>query len=452
MNTTGPEAIEPEASDPQASAPGTSGPSASGPSASAPEATEPKASAPEAREPAATEPAATKPVRRHRVRRTISWILVVLAALLVGLGSVAVWASRTIVNEDRFTTVVSDVVSDQAVLSAASKYITDQVQVAVDSSGVLDNLPSQLQTIVNALRGAIHSRVEERVNDVLSSDAGQKALIGAVTVAHRQAMKILQGGGLLNSDAIKIENGTVTLNLIPLARQVLIRLQQDGLIPSSITIPTNTDEPGPIQQALGNRLPPDFGQIVVYRTDAASGDQLLDQAQRALVLAKRGVVLLVILALVCCVAAVLVAVDRRRAVFRVGIGITIACVLLIVVTRRVTAALPDATQTPGGGAIARALGASLRSSLVRALVIVGLLAAVIGVVTRFADSLAAWARRQKDLATIAVVAVGLVLLLVLGISWGSVIFAVVVTALGILAVRLWLPSHAGPTTPGAEQT
>src|SRR5262249_13215013 len=155
---------------------------------------------------------------------------------------------------------------------------------AVASSGVLENLPPPLQSAANVISGAVLGRVEERVNDVLSSDAGQRLLLGAVTVAHRQAMKILQGDGLLSSSAFTIDKGTVTLNLIPVIRQVLIQLQQDGLIPSSIKIPTDANEPGPIQQALGGRLPPDFGQVVVYRTNNASGDNLLDQAQRALAL------------------------------------------------------------------------------------------------------------------------------------------------------------------------
>jgi hypothetical protein len=380
--------------------------------------------------------ASAPPVSRHRVRRTFAWILLVLAALLVGIGTVAVWASRTVVNEDRFNALVSDVVSDPGVISAASAYITSQAEMAVESSGVLNQLPPALQTAANVVSGAIFGRVETRVNDVLSSDAGQTLLLGAVKVAHSQAMQLLQGKGLANSDAFTIRNGTVTLNLVPVIRQVLIRLQQDGLIPSSITIPTDASTPGPLQQALGGRLPPDFGQIVVYRTDAASSDDLLDQAQRVLALSKRAVVLLVILALVCCVAAVLVAVNRRQAVFRVGVGIVIVSVLLIIAVRRVASALPGATHTVGGEAVARALGNAVKSSLVRALVTVAVVAALAAVVALYLRPLLAWGRTHQDLATVAVIALGLILLFVLGISWASVIFVVLVTAAGVVAVRV----------------
>ena len=393
------------------------------------------------------EPAAAPAASRHRVRRTFAWILLVLAALLVGISSVSVWAARTVVNEDRFNTLVSNVVSDPGVISAASAYITDQAQMAVENSGFIEQLPPALQTAANVVKGAIFSRVEERVNDILSSDTGQTLLLGAVRQAHSQAMKILQGKGLVNSDAFTIKNGTVTLNLIPVVRQVMIRLQQDGLIPSSITIPTDASQPGPLQQALGGRLPADFGQVVVYQTNAASSDNLLDKAQRALAFGKRGVVLLVILALLCCVGAVLVAVDRRRAVFRLGVGILIVSVLLIIVARRTASALPRATHTAGGEAVARALGNALKSSLTRALLIVVLIAAVIAVVAFFWRSLLAWSRTHQEFATLAVIGIGLVLLLVLGISWASVIFAAIVVAGGIVAVRVLAPRGAPSPTP-----
>ncbi len=396
--------------------------------------------------PTETEPS-TPAERSHRVRGVFTWVLIVLAALLVGIASVAVWASRTVFNDDRFSATVTDVVSDEQVISAASTYITDQVQAAVVASGVLDRVPAALQPFVGVLEGAVRSRVEEGVNAVLSSDAGQRLLIGAAERAHSRALQILQGDGLLSSDAVSIENGTVTLDLLPVIRQALIQLQEGGLIPSSITIPTDTSTPGPIAAALGGRLPDDFGQIVVYRTDVASGDDLLDQAQRGFVLAKRAVVLLVILAVVACAAAIFVAVRRRQALFRLAVAITFVSVLLIVVMRRVAARVARAPATPGGRAVADALASSLRSSLVRALVIITILAVVTGVVARYSDPLTGWARRHRDLATIAAVALGLLILLVLGLGWASLIFAVVVAAAGVLVVRPELWPFASRTPP-----
>jgi hypothetical protein len=84
---------------------------------------------------------------------------------------------------------------------------------------------------------------------------------------------------------------------------------------------------------------------------------------------------------------------------------------------------------------------------VRALVIVAILAAVSAVVARYADFLASWTRGHQDLATIAAVVLGVVILLVLGIGWWSFLFAVVVTGLGVLGVRL--VSRATPSADAA---
>jgi hypothetical protein len=374
-------------------------------------------------------------------------ICIVLAAILIPVATVAVWARRTVLDEHRFTTTVSQVTSDPAVISAASVVLTKQLEEAVTASGVLDNLPSQLQPIAKLAQGAVYGRITERVDDLLSSDAGQKVLLLAVTQAHRSAMRLLEGDGLLSSDAFTVGNGKITLNLIPLARLVMLRLQDDGIIPSSISIPPPDAPPGAFNSALANRLPPDFGQVVVYDSGSASNRSVLDDAQHGLVLAKRGVALLVILALAFAVAAVAVAVRRRRAVFLVGAGIVGMSLLLIVVSRRVAAAVPNATTTVGARAVATALATSLRSSLVRALLIVALLAAVMTIAAWQYHTLIRLAGRYPDAARIVVVAVGLVILLVLGLTWLGVIIAVLIVALGLLAVQQ--ARQAAPSTPAA---
>jgi hypothetical protein len=360
---------------------------------------------------------------------------IVLAAILIPVATVAVWARRTVLDEGRFTSTVSQVTSNPAVIDAASTYLTKQLETAVESLGLLNSLPSQVQTVANFLKGAIYQRVNERVNDVLASDTGQKALLLAVTQAHRSAMRLLEGDGLLSSEAFTVANGKITLNLVPTARLVLLKLQDDGVIPSSIKIPPPDAPPGAMVSALGDRLPADFGQVVVYDSGSTSNSNILDKAQRGLVLAKRGVALLVILALGLAVAAVAVAVRRRRAVFLLGAGVAGVSLLLIVVSRRVAAAVPSAMATPGAKAVAGALATALRSSLVRTLLILAVLALVVTIVAWQYAALTRLAARYPDGARIAVVAIGLVILLILGLTWVGVILAILVVALGLLAVQ-----------------
>ncbi len=371
-------------------------------------------------------------------------VLVVLAAILVPIATTAAWATRTALNTDRFTTTVSDVISDPGVISVVAAKITDSTFDALAGSDVIAQLPPELKPVLPIIGGALRSRVEGVVDQVLSSDAGQQLLTGAVRRAHTAAMRILQGNGLLSSDAFTVKNGTVTLNLRPVIRQVLVRLQDAGVIPASISIPAAGDPPGKLATAIGARLPDDFGQIVVYQTKDVSAHATLSQAQHALVVVKRAVVPLVLLSLAIAIAAVLVAVDRRRAIYRVGLGITLGAVVLIVVCRRVAAAVPDEATTSGARVVAGAVADALRSSLVRALLIVAIVALVTALVARFWAGIAAWTGSHADLARIGAVALGLLILLLLGIGWGAVIFAVVVTGLGLVAVQR---AAAGTTAP-----
>jgi hypothetical protein len=373
----------------------------------------------------------------------------VLAALLIPIATTAVWATRTVVDAGRFKATVTAVVSDPQVISATSAYVTNQVAEAVRNTGILDNIPSALKPVVPVLGGALRKQVEQRVNDVLSSDGGQKLLVAAAVQAHGSAMRLLQGRGLLNSEAFTVKDGKITLNLLPTIRLVLLRLQQDGVIPQSISLPAPNDPPGKFATALKEKLPDNFGNVVVYDSGSTSNVNVLDKAQHALVVLKRAVVLLVVLGLLCAIAAVLVDVNRRRAILWVGAGVALVCLILIVLVRRVVAALPGATTTAGARAVASALGDALRSSLNRALFIEAIIALVIAVGAWQYAALRRWAGTHGDIARVAAVALGVVILLVLGWGWGSLIFAAVVVVLGLLAVRA--AQRAAPPPPSTVE-
>src|SRR4051812_26047456 len=134
---------------------------------------------------------AVKPASGHRLRRVASMLPVVLVAIRVPVGPRALWPTRTVLNTDRFAPPVGAVTSNPAVLSALSARIADEAFDAVNGSAVLSQLPPAVQGAAPIIVGALHSRVAQRVNDVLSSDAGQTLLREAVRKAHASAMSLL---------------------------------------------------------------------------------------------------------------------------------------------------------------------------------------------------------------------------------------------------------------------
>ncbi len=382
----------------------------------------------------AADPEPSTQAKTHRARRIISMVLVVFAAIVVPIAVTAVWATRTILNSDRFTETTLDVTSNSQVIDVVAARVTDEVATAVSGAAVLDQLPPAFKPVIPIVVGAVRTRVQDRVKELLASDAGQSLIEATVRQAHAAAMRLLNGDGLLSSDAFTVQNGTVTLDLRTVIHEVLVGLQQDGVIPSSVTIPPPGEASAALATRLGVTLPPDFGQVVVFQTQNATHQNILDAAQRALAIGKRGVVLLVVLGLVLVAAAIAVAVDRRRATFRVGLAVVLATLVLIVVARRVAAAVPDAASTPGAKAVAAALAGSLRSSLVRALIVLVALSAVVAAIARWWSFLVANAAAHADVARFVAIGVGIVLLLVLGLGWGSLIFAAAVTALLIAGI------------------
>jgi hypothetical protein len=386
---------------------------------------------------------------RHRVRRTFSMILLVLAAILMPLSATSVWALRTAFNTDKFTATVSDVLSDPAVTNATAQIVTDQVADVVGPA-ILNQLPQALKPVAQVIGGAVRSRVEERVNQLISSDAGQKLLKTAVRQAHKSAMRVINGKGLLSTKALTIQNGTVTLNLLPLVETVIGALNVDNILPSGITVPTDAASLNALAQKVGVTLPPNFGQLVIYKSDAVSQNKTLNLVQHYVVLSKRGAVLLIIIGLAVAAGAIALAVNRRRATFWLGLGVAAGSVVLFVAIKRASGLVPSLAATTSGRAVASSLVEALRRSLARVLVILALIGILVAVIARYGPAILRLAARAPEIAYVVAGVLGLIVLLILGIGWGSLLLAIIVTGLCILAIRVGMrraQDEASPPPP-----
>src|SRR4051794_16977723 len=75
----------------------------------------------------------------------------------------------------------------------------------------------------------------------------------------RRRLTAARGYGLLSAEALSVQNGVVTLDVLPLIRQVLIGLQADGVISRGVTIPDPGSPPRKLAAAIGSRLPENLG-------------------------------------------------------------------------------------------------------------------------------------------------------------------------------------------------
>ena len=374
-----------------------------------------------------------------KVRRIATIVLVVLTSLMVLVSVVAVWATRTVFDTDRFTAVFEDVISDPAVTSALAERLTDEVGDAVQASGVIaDNVPSELRPLLPVLGGAVRGFVSGEVDKFLQSDAGQQLMVGAVRRTHRAAIRVLEGKDT-PGDLVSVETGAVTLNLVPAAVAVLGRVQERGLL-TDIDLPDLNDTQSPQEQvellseAIGRDLRPDFGQFVVYESDR------IDEAESAVSVArdvakqiKRFTLLLVIVTELMIALTIFVAPIRRRAMNQLGIGVAIAVVLAVIVERRVIKSIPNAIANIQAREASESILAAFSNSLNNAngsLLVVALLVALIGFIARPGGG---DLRGHPEIARVIVGVVALAALWVLGLHWWSVIAVGAFVVVGLLA-------------------
>ena len=374
-----------------------------------------------------------------KVRRIATIVLVVLTSLMVLVSVVAVWATRTVFDTDRFTAVFEDVISDPAVTSALAERLTDEVGDAVQASGVIaDNVPSELQPLLPVLGGAVRGFVSGEVDKFLQSDTGQQLMVGAVRRTHRAAIRVLEGKDT-PGDLVSVETGAVTLNLVPAAVAVLGRVQERGLL-TDIDLPDLNDTQSPQEQvellseAIGRDLRPDFGQFVVYESDR------IDEAESAVSVArdvakqiKRFALLLVIVTVLMIALTIFVAPVRRRAMIQLGIGVAIAVVLAVIVERRVIKSIPNAIANIQAREASESILAAFSNSLNNAngsLLVVALLVALIGFIARPGGG---DLRGHPEIARVIVGVVALAALWFLGLHWWSVIAVGAFVVVGLLA-------------------
>ena len=262
--------------------------------------------------------------RAPRRRRVLSGIALVLAIVTILITTVAVWVHQVAFNTDRFTSLVTNVVDDPAIIDPLSAAISTQVVDALDvEARVAARLPDAAKPLAGALTVAVRDAIDRRLQVALANPRIQQALIKTVSFSHAALMKLLRA----EPEAVSVVDGYVVVEVFPVVEAALTELQSMGLLPDGITIPdlSTPQAPGVLAQrlgaALGITLPADFGTIRLM-----PADRLLT-ARTVVRVFDIVVVLLIVLSVILVALAVWLASNRRRMVIYLGVGTIIAFIL-----------------------------------------------------------------------------------------------------------------------------
>ena len=346
---------------------------------------------------------------RSRSRKWIAVLLVVVSSIFVVISAVAVWAHRTIFDTDVFMATIEPAIEDPQFTTALGDYLTDEITSALDLEerlqepladldafltsalfGLLGIDPGTLgflgqidRPTLAALAGpiadALNGRIEMRVDQVMESNAMQELIPQVVRRAHQGAVALI-GGDIEDTPNISIVEGEVRLNTLPIIGRVLQEVVAelrdvlpDVNVPDAIS--DRADEAiAQFKESLGNRVPDDFGQIVLM------SEERLTAAQATADRIDRWVWGIVILTVILIITTMFVSQTRRRTGIQLGIGIAVAFIVSAAVLDRVESALVAEIANPVAGETASALFGHLLSGLRNGIIAVIVISTVIALV------------------------------------------------------------------------
>jgi hypothetical protein len=224
-------------------------------------------------------------------RRVLALVLIVLFGILAPLGLIASWARTTVLDTDRFVSIVAPLASEPAVQDAVTAEVTRIVMERVNEL----RIPSRAGT-------RIEDAVAEAVQRAVSSETFATIWEETIRISHGQLVAALTGEETAN---VQVSDGKVIVDVSGVLVEVETYLAELGYTVD-----------------LASRLSAAPAQVTIFESKD------VDSIQSAVQLLDRAGFLLPLAALVALVAAIVVATNRWRTVRRAGIALIIGMVLV----------------------------------------------------------------------------------------------------------------------------
>jgi hypothetical protein len=345
--------------------------------------------------------------------------LTVVAAVLALVGSLAFYVERTLLSEDGFEEIATEMIQSPEIRSQVAATAVEELYANVDVEAEIANrLPEAQKALAPVLAGVVQQGAQEAANRLLERPRIQTLWVRTATATQRQVVKLLDDEGRF----VDTEGGVVVLDLRPI---IVAIGNESGLV-----------------ARLADRLPPDAGRVTIVTSEQLDTAQTVTRILRALA------DWVWIIALLFAAAAVWVAKGRRRIELRaIAIAAIVVGVLELLVRRVAGTYLVDQLTTDATKPAGQDVWSILTKGLADrgwVLIILGLLL-LVGVWLVGSTGLAGRARRlvapvaEKPLWTYGAVA-GLVVVLAALVplfqrGWISFLVFIVLLAIGVEVLR-----------------
>lgn len=309
-------------------------------------------------------------------RRALPIALVVIAAVLLFVGTFAIWVKRQVLETDTWVDTSTELLANEAIQDALATFLVDELYSNVDVAGQLESrLPADVKPLAGPVSGALRQLADEVARKVLAEPKVQDLWEEANRAAHTQLLEIIDD----RSEAISTGHGVVTLEL----GRILDR------ITSQLGLP----------EGLAAKLPAEAAQLEVLNADE------LESAQKAAKLLRTAAWVLTAIVLLLYALAIYLAGGRRRETLRAaGISFVLVGALVLIAHRiggnQVVAALSDVASADSAVDAVWNIGTSQLTEIANGLILYGIfiviaawLAGPTAIATAIRSAITPWYRR-----------------------------------------------------------
>ena len=243
------------------------------------------------------------------MRGITTWVLIVLASLLIPVSVISVWAIRTVTNTDQYVATMAPLARNPAIVDNLATKTTDLLFSShVVRNKVEDALPAKAKTIVTPIVNQLHSYAYGLALKFFESPKFGQLWDSLNRHTHDAVVAVLTGKQSALTQKIE-KNGAIALNLTPAVNQVIDKANSRGI---------TVFNPLKAVFATGDNL----GLTVV------SKDQVAKFSGWFNVIVKFKWIVPVV-SLVLAALGILIAVQRRKTLLRMAIGVSLVTLVIL---------------------------------------------------------------------------------------------------------------------------
>ena len=185
--------------------------------------------------------------------------LTVIAALLALVGGIAFYVERTVLSEDGFEEIATELIQSDEIRDQVAATAVEQLYANVDvEQEIAARLPEAQKALAPILAGITEQGAQEAATRLLERPRLQEAWVVAATSTQRQVVKLLDDEGKF----VRTSDGTIYLDLRP----IVVEIGQQSAIATR----------------LAERLPENAGRIKLIDTEQLDTAQTITRILRFL--------------------------------------------------------------------------------------------------------------------------------------------------------------------------